>query len=233
MNFNGKKLVGILGGMGPDAMVNFLAKITAKTPATKDQDHIPMVIFSYPQIPDRTKSILSGKNDVLRYLKEGIRFLLASKVNLIAIPCVSSHFYYDSLVKISGVPILSIIEETTKTLTRQHPDVKTVGILGTTMTVQKGLFVSSLKKLRINAIVPGKVVQGKNVMGAIYLVKGGNQQLARETIGPAVAELVSKNVGAIIAGCTEIPLILDSSFASVPVLDTLECLSEAVVREAM
>jgi aspartate racemase len=233
MDFQGRKLVGVLGGMGPDAMVDFLSKIISRTPATKDQDHIPMVIFNYPQIPDRTRSILSGKGDVLPYLQEGIRFLVSSKVSLIAIPCVSSHYYYDVLAKESKVPILNIIKETANEVAKTYPMIKKVGILGTSMTIRKNLFGSYFNILGINIVVPEDVTQDNNVMNSIYMVKAGNQNGAKENIRPAVSELLNKGTEAIVAGCTEIPLILDASTVSVPFIDSLACLADAVVREAI
>jgi aspartate racemase len=233
MDFQGRKLVGVLGGMGPDAMVDFLSKIISRTPASIDQDHIPMVIFNYPQIPDRTRSILSGKGDVLPYLLEGIKFLETSMVSFIAIPCVSSHYYYDNLVKDSSIPILSIIEETAKQAILNYQSIKTVGILGTNMTIRKNLFGSYFNHLGINIVVPEDGTQDNNVMNSIYMVKAGNQQGARENIRPAVSELLKKGAEAIVAGCTEIPLILDSSTVPVPFIDSLACLANAVVREAI
>jgi aspartate racemase len=233
MDFQGRKLVGILGGMGPDAMVDFLSKIISRTPATKDQDHIPMVIFNYPQIPDRTRSILSGKSDVLPYLQEGIKFLETSTVGIIAIPCVSSHYYYDVLVKEANVPILSIIKETANEVAKSHPKIKKVGILGTSMTIRKNLFGSCFNNSGINIVVPEDGTQDNNVMNSIYMVKAGNQNGAKENIRPAVSELLNKGAEAIIAGCTEIPLILDSSSVPVPFIDSLACLANAVVREAI
>ena len=233
MDFQGRKLVGILGGMGPDAMVNFLSKIISRTPATKDQEHIPMVIFNYPQIPDRTRSILGGKGDVLPYLQEGIRFLETSKVGFVAIPCVSSHYYYDVLAKESKVPILNIIKETANEVANTYPKIRKVGILGTSMTIRKNLFESCFNHLGINIVVPEDGTQDNNVMNSIYMVKAGNQQSARENIRPAVSELLKKGAEAIVAGCTEIPLILDSNSVPVPFIDSLACLASAVVREAM
>jgi aspartate racemase len=232
MDFRGRKLVGVLGGMGPDAMVDFLAKIIARTPAVRDQDHIPMVIFNYPQIPDRTRSIMSGKTDVLEHLREGIRFLESSNAELVAIPCVSSHYYYDTLAKDAGIPILSIIKETVDFVVRRHPEIRRVGILGTTMTVRKKLFESCFDRSGIPVVVPDDAIQEDHVMKSIYMVKAGDRAGAKENIRLAVAGLMEKGAEAIVAGCTEIPLILDSTTVPVPFIDSLSCLADAVVREA-
>jgi len=225
------KLLGVLGGMGPEATLSFFSKVISKTPANKDQDHIPMVIFNNTKIPDRTNSILKGQDNVLPLLIDGIKFLIDSGVDLIAIPCVSAHFYYQELVKEATVPILSIIDETVSSIAINAPGIKKVGILGTTLTIRKKLFVSAFEGLNIDTVVPCEDTQEDSIMKAIYLVKAGDKKMAREMIENAISELISKGVQAIVAGCTELPLIVDSRAALVPVVDTLDCLAAAVVRE--
>ena len=114
------KLLGVLGGMGPEATVSFFSKIVEKTPASTDQDHIESIIFNNTKIPDRTSSIMSGNHNVLDFLIKGIRFLINSNVDLITIPCVSAHYYFEKLVQESAIPILSIIDETANNIAKPN-----------------------------------------------------------------------------------------------------------------
>jgi aspartate racemase len=226
------KTVGILGGLGPEATASFFYKIVAKTPARKDQEHIPMVIFSNPKIPDRSASCLRGQNDVFISLIDGIKFLINSKVNLIAIPCVSSHLYYQELIEGFSIPILNIVDETTSYVANNKPEIQKIGILATTVTINKMLFTNAFNKFNIDTIVPRKEIQENSVMPAIYFIKAGEKKRATEMIDKAIRELVARGAQAIVAGCTEISLIANPGSSSVPVIDALDCLADAVVREA-
>jgi aspartate racemase len=227
------KIVGILGGLGPEATASFFYKIVAKTPAKKDQEHIPMVIFSNPKIPDRSASFLRGQNDVFISLIDGIKFLINSKVNLIAIPCVSSHLYYQKLIDGFDIPILNIVDETTSYVANNTPEIQKVGILATTATIRKKLFANAFNQCNIDTIVPHKEIQQKSVIPAIYSVKAGEKKRAVEMIDKAIRELIARGAQAIVAGCTEISLIVHPDSSSVPVIDSLDCLADAVVREAL
>lgn len=226
------KIVGILGGLGPEATASFFYRIVTKTPAEKDQEHIPIVIFNNPQIPDRNASVLERQNNVLMSLFDGIRFLINSGVNLIAIPCVSSHFYYRELMNECSVPVLNIIDETTSFVTNAIPMIQRVGLLATTMTIQEKLFTKSFNKLNIDIIVPRKESQENLVMPAIYSIKAGKKKRATDMINQAILELKASGARAIVAGCTEISLIGSLDSSQLPVIDTLDCLADAVVREA-
>lgn len=227
------KIVGILGGMGPEATASFFYKIVAKTPAKKDQEHIPMIIFNNPKIPDRSVSFLRGQNGVLISLIDGIRFLINSKVNLVAIPCVSSHLYYQELIKGCNIPILNIVDETTSYVANNTPGIHKVGILATTVIIKKKLFTNAFDERNIDTIVPSKEIQQNSVMPAIYSIKAGEKKRATEMIDKAIRELVARGAQAIVAGCTEISLIMNPDSSSVQVIDTLDCLADAVIREAL
>lgn len=104
--------IGILGGMGPEATKYLFDSIIKNTPVKKDQDHIPVIIFSNPKTPDRTLHIVYGEESPLPYLHEGVKFLNNCNVSIIAIACNTSHFYYDDLSYNSEVPILHMIKLT-------------------------------------------------------------------------------------------------------------------------
>ncbi|MDB5874548.1 MAG: aspartate racemase, partial [Ramlibacter sp.] len=100
--------IGVFGGMGPSATVDFMDKLVQLTPAKRDQEHLPVIVASLPHIPDRSRSILGTGPDPLPQLLKGIDFLNTAGVGVIAIPCNSSHHWYGQMVAKSGVPILHI-----------------------------------------------------------------------------------------------------------------------------
>ncbi len=229
------KIVGILGGMGPEATLDLFGKIIRATPATKDQDHLRVIIDSNPMVPDRTPAIIAnGENPVPTMLESG-KVLERAGVDFIIIPCISAHFFLDELQRDLKVPILSAFDAVAEKISKKSPDVKTVGLISTTGTIQGGKFAQRLLQSSIATVVPNENDQ-KTVMDAIYNIKGTqNPDVRRQCKADLIR--VSQNViklGArgIIAGCTEIPLELKAQDLPVVFFDPLQILAETAVREA-
>src|SRR6201990_2931368 len=109
MDMTNERLLGVLGGMGPLASAHFMLRLTLLTPATRDQAHIPAVLWSDPRVPDRTRGKLSGGDDPLPWLLRGVRGLKAAGCGAIAIPCNTAHGWYDDMAA-EGLPILHIVD---------------------------------------------------------------------------------------------------------------------------
>ncbi len=227
--------MGILGGMGPEATVDCFAKIVRNTPARKDQDHLRVIIDSNPKVPDRTAAILGRGESPLPLLVAGTQALERAGVDFVIIPCVSAHFFLDDLRRRVRLPILSIFDAVAETVEREHPDLKNVGLLGTTGTVEGGLFQQRLDKSGIATILPGGDVQDK-IMAAIYDIKDARPGRSRTEILAdliAVAEsLIARGAQGIVAACTEIPLALGQEHLPVPYFDSLLLLARAAIRRA-
>lgn len=229
-----QKFVGVLGGMGPDATVTMFQNILRATPAHSDQEHLRILIYNNPKIPDRTAAICAGGPDPLPALIESARLLERAGVDLIVIPCVTAHYFYDGIQAAITVPVLHIVQETLRCASSQHPDCKVLGLLSTMGTVQTGLFPRFAGQWDITVIVPPEEMIQNVVMRAIYRIKSG--ELAGEPsvlLQQAAAHLVQAGAQAIIAGCTEIPLALGPDDVSVPFLDPLKILAQAVVDRAI
>jgi aspartate racemase len=230
-----EKVIGILGGMGPEATVDCFAKIVRNTPARKDQDHLRVIIDSNPKVPDRTAAILGRGESPLTLLVAGMLALERAGADFVIIPCVSAHFFLDDLRRRVRLPILSIFDAVAETIEREHPGVKSVGLLGTTGTVEGGLFQQRLDKSGIATILPGDDVQNK-IMAAIYDIKDARPARSRLEILSdliAVAEtLIARGAQGIIAACTEIPLALGQEHLPVPYFDSLLLLARAAIRRA-
>jgi aspartate racemase len=230
-----EKTIGILGGMGPEATLDLFGKIIANTPAAKDQDHLRVIIDSNPQVPDRTAAILHGGPSPVPAMMDGIRALERAGAGFIVIPCVSAHFFLDELQHGTGMPILSMFDVAAEHIRQHHPHIRTVGMLATIGTLQGGRFREKLQRSGIETIVPLGPDQ-ERVMAAIYEIKGAPGGRDRDAIGAEVREisgrLIQRGAQGVIAGCTEIPLVLRPGDLRVPVFDTLLLLARAAIAAA-
>jgi aspartate racemase len=230
-----EKVIGILGGMGPEATLDCYARIIKNTPAKLDQDHLRVIIDSNPKVPDRTKAIIGEGESPVPLLVAGCRSLQQAGADFIIIPCVSAHFFIEEIRQQIKLPILSIFDVVAETIAGDHPQIKTAGLMGTTGTISGGLFQKRLAADGIETIVPDESHQSK-VMEAIYDIKKtqparSKAQITAELIATAEA-LISKGARGIVAGCTEIPLALKQKHLSVPYFDALTILARAAVLEA-
>jgi len=233
-----KKTIGILGGMGPEATLDCFGKIIKNTPAQGDQDHIRVVIDSNPAVPDRTAAIVGDGQSPVTVIVEGCHALEKAGADFIIIPCVSAHFFVNEIQRQVNLPILSIFDAVAETIERDYPEIKSVGLLGTTGTVKGGLFQRRLAQEKIKTMVPDDAVQSA-IMDAIYDIKNTSPPRTRSNI---TADLVAAAEGliankpdgarAIIAGCTEIPLALGQQHLSVPYFDSLTILARAAILRA-
>jgi aspartate racemase len=233
-----EKTIGIVGGMGPEATLDCFAKIIENTPAKKDQEHLRVIIDSNPKVPDRTAAITGKGESPVPIIVQGCRALESAGADFIIIPCVSAHFFLTEIRKESNLPILSIVDAVSETLMHDHPDFKTVGLLATTGTVLGGFFQKRLGADGIKTLVPDQYVQS-TIMAAIYEIKNAHSARARSEITAdlvaAAESLISQRpygAQAVIAGCTEIPIVLEQELLPVPYLDALNILARAAIRKA-
>ena len=230
-----EKTIGIVGGMGPEATLDCYGKIIRNTPADTDQDHLRVIIDSNPKVPDRTAAILGKGDSPAPVIVSGCRALERAGADFIIIPCVSAHFFIEEIQDRSGLPILSIFDAVTETITRDHPDIAVVGLMATSGTVRGGLFQKRLDKDGIQSLVPADSVQS-SIMDAIYDIKNARPARSRDAITAdliAAAEtLIDAGARGIVAGCTEIPLALKAEHLSVPYFDALTILARAAIRKA-
>lgn len=230
-----KKKIGILGGMGPEATGYLFDLITRYTAAGKDSDHFPVVIYSNPQIPDRTEAIINNGPSPLPLLIAGAKFLENAGVDFIIMPCITAHYYYPEIVKHIKIPFLHMLGETAIYIEKEMPDVRKFGLLATTGTIETRIFQSELEKRKKETIIPDKKNQSK-IMSAVYggkgIKAGFTNQPNRILLG-VVSHLVDeKGCQAVIAGCTEIPLALQPEHITTPLIDPLRIMARRSVEFA-
>lgn len=222
-----KPALGVLGGMGPLATVDFMQKVIERTPATTDQEHLPMVVVSIPQVPDRTAAILGRGESPVPAMLEGIRLLNQAGVALIAIPCNTAHYWFDDLVRESQVPILHIADAACAVLEQRASGVRTVGFMGTSGAVAAGIYQQRIVAGGYDCLVPTDDDQDALVMGGIYKIKAGDLAAARQLLERAADGLRARGAEAIILGCTEIPIVIKDGG---DVVDATLALADACVR---
>ena len=230
-----EKVIGILGGMGPEATLDLFQKIIEFTDASKDQDHLRVIIDSNPKIPDRTEAILGRGEDPVPMMVRSVHALERAGASFVVIPCVSAHFFLEELRSQVDTPILSIFDETASYIIRNFPDLKTVGVLASTGTVRGGRFQKRLSESGLGIVVPTPNDQQK-IISIIYRIKRLNaSQVCEEgkrVLIDVSHHLIQRGAQGIIAGCTELPLVLKSEDLSVPVFDVESILARAAVTAA-
>ncbi len=198
------KKLGIIGGMGSQATAFFFNRIIENTEATKDQEHINMVILNHSTLPDRTKIILSGDYKTFeKAIIEDIKKLEYIGVDNIAIPCNTSHFFYDNIQNQTHIPIINMVKETVKYILENNSNIKKIGIMATDGTIYTKIYENECKLNNISAVLPSKEKQ-KIVMSIIYdEIKNGKKGSLNKFI-EVVDELRYKGCEAIILACTEL-----------------------------
>jgi aspartate racemase len=229
------KVLGVLGGMGPLASAHFMVRLTLLTPAARDQDHIPTVLWSDPRVPDRTKSRLGGGPDPLPFLLRGIAGLRRAGCGAIAIPCNTAHGWFEEMEEEAGCPILHIVEAAATELRRLGIASGAIGVMGTQGTLDMRLYQDRLSRLGWDCLTPTPAEMQRLVTPAIALVKANRVAEAYTPLADVVQSLATRGAGSVVLGCTEIPLGLQAGPAEtlgVTLIDTIDALARAAIRWA-
>lgn len=230
------KVIGILGGMGPEATAAFFSRIIRATKARCDQDHIRILIDSNSKIPDRTAAIRGEGKSPLPMLVQSAQGLQKAGADFIVIPCVTAHYFFAPLQRKVRIPVLHIIEEIVQHVRKRMKKVRRIGLVATSGTVETGLFQKAFAEAGIEVVLPDTKTQKSMIMAAIYGRKGvkaiGPSQASKALVIAASQLLIERGAQAILAGCTEIPLILEEGDLPVPVVDSLDVLARASIQKA-
>lgn len=216
------KTLGVLGGMGPAATLDFLAKLQAATPASRDQDHIRVLVDINPQTPDRNDPG-SEPGPVLAAMAVGLR---DAGAEVLAIACNTAHAYVDEIRRASDLPLIDMIDAACQKA-RLGGGGK-VGILATGLA--HGLYADRLTGMGLEPVSLSKAKQ-EWFMSLLYRIKAGDLGEEVQDEMAAVAEsLVEAGAEAVIAGCTEVPLVLTADDLEVPLIDAGLVLAERCVE---
>lgn len=224
------KTIGVLGGMGPESTALFFQRIIQLTPAQKDQDHIPVIIYNDPQIPDRSKAILEQGASPLPALLKGIEVLEKAGSDFICIPCNTAHYYFEQMESASHVPLINLIEEMVKVTLSEYDNVKSVGLLATIGTVKSKIYQKAFQKENIKVVVPDDW-ELNDLHSAIRRLKG--QSKDSYSILKFAENLMKKEIQVLLLGCTELSLVRADLSLKVPIIDSVDVLATKAVHLAL
>lgn len=222
-----KKILGVIGGLGPIATAHFMELVIRMTQASCDQEHLDMILYNYPSIPDRTGYILdhSRPSPLPGMIAVGQR-LAEQGVSCLAIPCITAHYFHRELTEAIAVPILHIVEETVAHL-KSH-GVKAAGIMATDGTVTAGLFQQELERCGIRPLIPSPERQ-RDVMAVIYDNIKANVPVDMRRFEAADSELRAAGAEAVVLGCTELSLVKRDYALGAGFIDAMEVLAQRAV----
>jgi len=216
-------MIGILGGMGTQAGLDFCNKLAILYRGKIDQEYPLFILYNKSNIPGRPESIgvqtgnltnrfINKKSkkkylSVLKNLINGCRVLKKCKCKFIVIPCNTAHYWYDDLVKKIDIPIINMPKEVFKFTIKNCKEKSSIGLLATEGTLNTGIYNRFFGK-KYNLIYPSKIFQKNSVNKAIKLVKMGNVRAANKIIRPTINYLIKKKCKKIILGCTELPIAI-------------------------
>lgn len=228
-------ILGILGGMGPEATADFYMKIIRATSARRDQDHFRVIIDSNVKIPDRTEAILGKGESPVDAMIDTARNLQKAGVEIACMPCMTSHFFIEEIQQHVNFPIMNVFHEVRKHIFQTYPKVTKLGVLATTGTIETGLFGRYMDNITV--VYPQMQTQETKVMEAIYGREGiKSGQLAGtplKLLQEAAGELIDSGAELIISGCTEIGLVLKPHHILRPLIDPMEIAAHALVQNSV
>lgn len=224
-------MIGVIGGMGPLATVDFVSKVLEETDAADDEAHVPMLISCDPRIPKRPAAILDGAESPLPRLREIRDRLLAAGATALVMPCNTAHHWYADLTADCPVPFLSIVEAGSLEALRLAGAGATVGVVGTRATLATGMFRGALERLGLIATEPTADELERTVLPAIAAVKAGNLPTAGDLLNDVLGALARRGAAHVVLACTELPLALAARRPAFPVIciDTNRALARATV----
>ncbi|MGN6702422.1 MAG: aspartate/glutamate racemase family protein, partial [Burkholderiaceae bacterium] len=218
-----------------------LRKLVEETPATKDQDHVPVIVDSVPQIPCRVAAVLDGAASPLPAMQAGLRRLERAGAECVVIACNTAHYWVDQLCASTALPILHIADAVGQELARRKatgPDSGTggsVGLLATEATLAAEIYPRRLAAAGVTFVVNPPEERAEFVLPAIALVKRGDSRAAGALLAEAIRRLRARGAGACVLACTELPVALEAAHPELlaDCIDPTRALAREAVRWAL
>ncbi len=222
----------MLGGMGPDATVDFMSKVIAMTVAESDQDHIHMIVDHNPKVPNRQCAIRHDDPVVGRELAAMAVRLERAGADFLVMVCNSAHAFLEPMRQATAIPFISIIDVSIAEIAKVLPGARQVGVLATDGLLETGIFQHALAAAGYTPVLPanGDIRQ---LMTSIQRIKAGDRSdEVRQSMAALARTLVTGGAEIVIAGCTEIPLVLGADDLSVPLVASTDVLARRTVELA-
>jgi aspartate racemase len=224
--------VGVLGGMGPEATLDFFAELLSATPAARDQDRLRVLIDNNPKVPNRNEAVAGTGPSPAPLLAEMARGLQRSGADFLVMPCNAAHAFAREIEKAVDIPFVSIIEETVAATVRRVPGLTRVGVLAAAGTLDARLYHSAFALHDVSVAEPDSA-QREAFMELLYRIKTGDLgEEVRNRMARLAQELLEGGSQAIVAGCTEVPLVLRDGDLACPLVSSTNALVAATVAYA-
>lgn len=224
------KTVGVIGGLGPVATLDFFDRILKRTRAPREQDHLRLIIDNNTKIPDRNVHSRGDGPSPAAALAASARGLQQAGADFIVMACNTTHAWEADIRAAISVPFLSIIEETVKVVADLRPEA--VGVLAGDACVAAGLYQNALKAAGMKCIMPAADTQ-KSLMELIYRIKSGDTgETVRRSAATIARRLEAQGAEVIIAGCTEIPIVLTADDIDSELVNSTDVLVERTILYA-
>ncbi len=222
-------MLGVIGGMGPLATADFFRKLIDATPAERDEDHIPVLIHSVPQVPSRPAAILHAGPSPLPALLIARDRLLAAGATLLAMPCNTAHYWYNELIDGCPVPFIHIVDAVAD---RMPTAVREAAIIATRATLHSRVFEQRLATRGISLRAVNGTTYDRAVQPAIDAVKRGATRDGGRLLEPVIAAELERGAGTVILACTELPVALDAVESPLrnQCIDSTDALARACVK---
>jgi len=227
-------LVGVLGGMGPLATIDFMRKMLLATPAEVDQEHVPVVVSSIPQVPDRSEAFRGEGASPLAAMVDSGRRLVDAGAGLVVMPCNTAHLWFDEIQQALGLPMLHLVDAALDEVQALAAGPARVGLLATDATLASGLYVNRASggphAVPVQWLLPTAGEVNDWLMPGIAAVKAGDLARAASLLGHAAAALRRRGATVLVLGCTEIPLVLGPTpELPLPMVDATAALARRAV----
>lgn len=227
-----EKIIGILGGMGPEATVDLFSKVLQCDPAETDQDHVRIIIDCNSKIPDRTNAYYGKGPDPAEELQKSARVLETAGCDLLIIPCNTAHLWYEKICEAVSIPVLHIMKASARRALDDIPGIRKAGLLGTLATYDSGIYDRAYEEAGVEMIHPCQEDMEETMRLIREVKKGIVTEEMRRSIQEIARRMIEAGAEGIVAGCTEIPLMLKNGDISVPVIDSTMALAQEAVDVA-
>ncbi len=225
------KLVGVIGGMGPDATIDFMSKVLEFTPAESDQHHVRMLVDQNPRTPSRQQALKGEGESPAAVLAHAAARLQQAGVDFLVMPCNTAHAWQDAIAAAVTIPFISIIDESVSQAVGGADGA--IGLLTTPGCFAANLYQDAIGMTGREVIVQTQAELDES-MRLIDRIKAGDKSAEiADALGKLAEQLIDRGATAVIAACTELPLVLDQSMISVPLIASTDALAKKTVALAL
>lgn len=222
-------VVGVIGGMGPEATVELMRRVMDATPAADDADHIHLIVDNNPKVPSRIRALIEGTGeDPGPVIAAMAKRLEAAGADFLVMPCNTAHHYWAYAAEAVAIPVWHLVDLTLAKVTGAHGSPARVGMLASPALRQVGLYEQHAARHGVSLLYPRREAPLLEVIRAVKADRVTPREIA--SLDAAADELGGLGADALVLGCTEFSLIGGRLQAPVPVLDTLQVLAERIVE---